>query len=247
MPSDRRFRRLLPLALAGAAFLAPAAARAQFGLPGVPQVVYDPSNFAKNAAQLAEQLNALALQRQQLAQQLRAMRKLTNPPTRSIAATMGQLAEVMAASQAITYALAGADARFATTFPVSRVITDWPAEQRTQAERTVATMRSALAAAGAQAETFGPGMQRVAEMKAALAGAPGHQAALELIGAASIYGAEEMMLLRQALAAQLNVQAVTTAQQVNGEAQRDASTRALLQQMGAPKPRRGTISMRVTP
>ena len=52
----------------------PARAHAQFGLFGS-GIVFDPSNFARNVLHYARRLEQMNLQRQQLQQQIVAMRK----------------------------------------------------------------------------------------------------------------------------------------------------------------------------
>src|SRR5260370_41757287 len=57
--------------------LTPTAARAQFGLFGS-GIVFDPGNFARNVLHYVRRLEQINLQRQQLQQQVAAMRKLRN-------------------------------------------------------------------------------------------------------------------------------------------------------------------------
>jgi hypothetical protein len=75
----------------------------------------------------------------------------------------------------------------------------------------------------------------------------GHEAALELDGTIGMYSAEELTLLRQAVAALTNVQAVYNANQVNGQAQEGATIQAELTAMSAPGPTYAPQSLRVTP
>jgi hypothetical protein len=75
----------------------------------------------------------------------------------------------------------------------------------------------------------------------------GHEQALELQNTAAVYSAEELMLLRQAAMAQTNIQAVYYANQINAEAQRDATVRATLGQLASPQAAPSNVSLRVTP
>jgi hypothetical protein len=54
-------------------------------------------------------------------------------------------------------------------------------------------------------------------------------------------------MLRQAIAGLTNVQAVYYANQVNGEAQRQATFRSRLSAMGSAGPRYSPVSLRITP
>src|SRR5467141_1597766 len=123
------------LALLGC-LLTPTKARAQFGLIGG-GIVFDPSNFARNVLHYARRLQQMALQKQQLQQQLAAMRKLPNPPWRDIRQTVAQLDGLMADGRALSYRLRNLDQQFQATFPVNRTFHNWPSERRTQAARTV--------------------------------------------------------------------------------------------------------------
>ncbi len=217
-------------------------------IPGLgPMIVLDPSNLARNAAQLAQQIQAVQAAKQQLTYQLQALKKLPNPPLRDINATMAALRSVMATGDALVYAAHGVDAQLRTTFPLDKPFTAFPLEQQAQAARTVATMRAAVAAAAAQAGTFAAGQDRVNAMQAAVRGVQWHLGALDLLGSSSFYQAQELLLLRQALAAQTNVQAVQNAYQVNREVQQDASMRALYARMAATPARRAPLSLGVVP
>lgn len=208
-------------------------------------IVFDPSNFARNVLHYARRLEQMDLQRQQLEAQLTAMRKLPNPPWRDISSTVGQLNALMADGRALSYQLANLDQQFRATFPVGDSFRDWPVERRAQAERTVATMGAALAAARAQAQGFSDGLGRISQIKAQVGAVQGHEAALELQNTATVFTAEELMLLRQALMAQTSMQAVYYADRVNTESQQAATIDDRLNGLTAPARRGRPISLRV--
>jgi P-type conjugative transfer protein TrbJ len=210
-------------------------------------VVFDPTAVAKLVSQIESQLKQITMQRTQVEQQLLAMEKLADPPWRNIEDAMRQLDRLMRDGSALAYQLSDLDQQFRTLFPVTRVITDWPTEERTNAERIVSTMRAAVEAAQMQAASFPTGLDRIARMKAAVGSVQGHEAALELENAATVFSAEELMLLRQAVMTQANMQAVYYAQQVNAVAQRDETIRAQLAAAAVPGLRHPEISMRVDP
>jgi len=223
-------------------FLAPhESASAQLGSG----IVFDPTNFARNVLHYARRLEQMDLQRQQLEQQLAAMRKLPNPPWRDISQTVGQLNALMADGRALSYQLANLDQQFRATFPVDQSFRDWPTERRAQAQRTVATMGAVLAGARAQAQVFNDGLGRIAQIKAQVGTVPGHEAALELQNTATVFTAEELMLLRQALMAQTSMQAVYYADRVNTESQQAATIDDRLTGLSAPAHRSQPISLRV--
>jgi P-type conjugative transfer protein TrbJ len=224
-------------------FAAPAA-HAQFGLGGI---VLDPSNLARNVLHYARRLEQIAMQKQQLQQQLVAIRKLPNPPWRDIRQTVAQLDGLMADSRAIGYRLQNLSQQFQATFPVDRVFQNWPSERRAQAERTVATMGAVLAGARAQAQLFNDGLGRLTDMKGRVATVQGQEGALELQNSATVFSAEELMLLRQALMAQSSMQAVYYANRINAEAQQAATIDDRLTALTAPATRSRSVSLRVTP
>jgi P-type conjugative transfer protein TrbJ len=249
MPPRRRWSPTLAI-LVALALHAPAAAHAQLGgvlggviggiLGGGPQIVYDPTAVGKLIAQMA-------VQQSQLNRMVQALEKLPNAPSRDIRAGMQALTTIMARGDALMYALRDADRVFRTTFPVSTPIADWPTEERARAERTVATMRAALGAVSAQAESFAAGLDQLTRMKQALGGVRGHEAAIELLNTASVFTGQELMLLRQAILTQANAQAVYYASEANASAQRDESIRALLAAADQPAPEHALISLRVIP
>jgi P-type conjugative transfer protein TrbJ len=244
-PSKARLLAAGTLALLGSV-LAPAPAHAQFGFLGS-GVVFDPSNFARNVLHYARRLEQMNLQRQQLQQQLIAMRKLRNPNWREINAALGQMDVLMQQGQALAYSLRAIDAEFQRTFPGAQVFRDYPSEERTQTVRTLATMRGALNAANRAAREFPTSVARLEAMKRQLGSVQGHEEALELNGTIDMYSAEELTMLRQAVSALTNVQAVYYADQVNADAQRQATIRSRLAAMSAPGPRYAPVSLRVTP
>ena len=223
-----------------------ASAQAQFGLLGS-GIVFDPSNFARNVLHYVRRLEQMDLQRQQLQQQLAAMQKLSNPNWRQIDATLSQVNALMQQGQSLAYNLSAIDAEFRRTFPGAQVFQDYPAEEKTQAIRTLATMRGTLNAVNRAAQDFPTSVARLQAMKQQFGSVQGHEAALELNGTIGMYSAEELTMLRQAISELTNVQAVYYANQVNAEAQRQATFRARIATMSAPGPGYADVSLRITP
>jgi P-type conjugative transfer protein TrbJ len=226
--------------------LTPSPAPAQFGLLGS-GIVFDPSNFARNVLHYARRLEQMNLQRQQLQQQLTALRKLRAPNWRQITATLTQMDALMQQGQALGYSLRAIDAEFQRTFPGAQAFRNYPREQQTQAVRTLATLRGALNATNRAAQDVPTSVARLDGMKRQFGSIQGHEEALELNGTIGMYSAEELTLLRQAVSALTNVQAVYYAHQVNAQTQEAATVRERLAAMSAPGPRYAPISLRVTP
>lgn len=243
--SPSRTRRTILAMLAAAALAAtPQTAHAQLFGSGI---VFDPTNFARNVLHYARRLEQMNLQRQQLEQQLTAMRKLARPNWREIDGTLAQADDLLRAGQSLAYTLRGVDAEFRRTFPGAQVYADYPDERRAQSVRTLATLRAALNAANRAAQDLPAGVARLRAMKGQLATIRGHEEALELNGTIGVYGAEELTMLRQAVAALTNVETVYYADQVNTAAQRNATVRAKLVAMSAPGQQYPPVTLRVEP
>jgi type IV secretion system protein TrbJ len=224
----------------------PASARAQFGFLGS-GIVFDPSNFARNVLHYARRLEQMRMQGEQLRAEIQALQKLPNPSWREINGALTQMSSLMQQGQALAYSLRTIDAEFRRTFPGVQAFRDYPREAGTQSQRTLATLRGALNAANRAAQEFPGSVLRLQAMKRQLGSIRGHEEALELNGTIGMYAAEELTLLRQAISALTNVQAVYDADQVNAAAQETATVRARLASMSAPGPRYAPYPLRVTP
>lgn len=197
----------------------PHTAHAQLPIPGMPQVVYDPSAVAKLVTQLSRQMQQITVARGQLQAQLDNMRKLTNPPWRQINATMAQVDLLAQQGRSLAYSLRNIDSQFQQTFPGWRLSGTMATDMRTQNERTLATLRGALNATATTAQQFPIATANIDAMKNRMAAITSAQQAAELNGSIGIQSAEELALLRQQLAAQGNAQLVALADRINHELQ----------------------------
>lgn len=126
---------------------------------------------------------------------------------------------------ALGYSRADLAAVFDATFSGEGVPADVQVYLETQGERLLESYSALLAAVGAQMEQFEDAYRTLQDFKyQAIAEADNQQKALQLQAAVEIYKAEEMMLLRQALALQTNAQALIGAYRTD----RDAVRRAIL-------------------
>jgi len=92
-----------------------------------------------------------------------------------------------------------------------------------------------------------PGRTGVSRMQERNAGLLGHLQAMELQNTALVYSAEELMLLRQQLMAQTNLQAAYYARELASRAQEDTTLRALVDVLATPVPTGTRVSLRVGP
>lgn len=215
--------------------LSPSTASAQLGIPGVAQVVYDPTAVGKLITQLTRQAQQLAVARAHLQAQLDDMRKLASPNLRAINTAMAAIDGLTRQGQAISYSLANVDMQFGATFAGYATYPSLRTTTRTQNERTLATLRGVLNAANASAQQFPVSSATLNAMKGQLRAITSAQQAAELNGSIGIVTAEEITLLRQQLAAQANAHAVTLANQVNRDLQ-GAAAAAAFESAGAATP-----------
>lgn len=244
-----------------AALVTPATAHAQIGglitgvvgglLGGGPDIVFDPTNFAKNAATAATVVQQLGALRDQYQLQLDNLRKLSNPPQRDIAATLRAIDLLTAASGAISYRSTGLGAVITQTFPGAVYGPSIVADQATQTARTLATLRAAMTATGAVGPATDDGQAALAQMTAAVRQIRTPQQAAELTAVAGIYAAQQATLAAQQQAVQATAQqaylawqvqreaqgaAAAAAWQANGAAPRSARPRLTIEQIGSLRP-----------
>lgn len=197
-------------------------AHAQLPLPG-PMPVIDAGAIARLASQLRQQLRQIQIAQQQLQFQIQNMRKLANPSWRTIASTLSQIDALTQQGIAIWYSLQTVDAEFRKTFPGWALSRTMPRDMRTQQERTLATLRSAIDMASITSQQLAVANARLQAMKGQIGSITSAQQAAELTGAIGIHTAEEITLLRQQLAAQGNAQTIALANQVNRDTQAAAA------------------------
>ena len=209
--------------------------------------VYDPANYVENALQYAHQLVQIKYQLEQIQYQLQALVKLRGAPWRNVATPLTTIASEMGGSRSLGYASPNVTTTFQALFPAVRPVQDWPTEETTRAQTSVNVLQAALASTAQQQSAVVPGADAIDRMKQLNGTVQGHEEALELQNTAAIYSAEELMLLREAAMAQTNIQAVFYANQMNAEAQRDVTARAVLAQLATTPSVPPDISLRVSP
>lgn len=202
--------------------------------------VYDPANYAENVLHYVHQL-------MQIQYQLQALEKLPQTAWRNVTSPLTAATQVMATARSLGYAARNVPATFEQTFAPGRVIREWPTEEASQAQSTVNVMQQAVSATADGQATVTPGLAAIARMKALNDASDGHEQALELGNTASIYTAEELMLLRQTAMTQTNIQAVYYANEMAAQAQRDASIRAGLTALAAPSAPQAPESLSAAP
>jgi P-type conjugative transfer protein TrbJ len=209
--------------------------------------VYDPANYAENVLHYVNQLTQIKNQLDQVKYQLRALAKLPSAPWRSVSQSLANIGGLMSVPRSLGYAAPGVGTTFRGYYPVTPPVGDWPTEQRAQSKAAVDVFGAAINATAQQQTTVAAGRASIQRMKQLNGAVNGHEQVLELENAATVFTAEELMLLRQAVMAQTNIQAVYFADRINEEAQRDAAARAVLAQLAVAQTASPNQSLRITP
>lgn len=209
--------------------------------------VEDPWNLAYNVRHYVEQLYQVRMQVQQLEAQLEAMRHLPAFPARDAREPLQAVSSVMGQAGTLGYAASNIGETFRHYFTPTQVVGNWVTSQTAQWQATLDLMRRAMLSTNAQQATLAPGMTAVTRMQELNAGLLGHQQAMELQNTALVYSAEELMLLRQQLMAQTNLQATYYARELASRAQEDTTLRALVDVLATPVPTGTRVSLRIGP
>lgn len=216
-PQDARkplARFLLPLAaLALVSSLTATEAKAQWA-------VIDPAHIAKTVWNGRKIVDQIRNQAEQIRNEIDMLRKLPNPPWRTIRAKMDELDEVMRAGEALAYSMDGLLDEFGVTFPGFQAYADWSVERRRQFDRTLQTFANTMMSLQEHGRHFQVSQDELDGIKDRLGSTEGQTGAIELGNTIEAFTAEELVLIRQLLATQANAQAVQAAYQINQEAQR---------------------------
>lgn len=216
-------RALVGAALAVGAALTPSAAHAQFSIPGLPQIVYDPAAVTQLINQVRNSIQMLQSAQRQYQYHVDNLRRLGTLNFRTVNGTLTSIDQVMRTGDAIAYSAATVVDDFDRTFPGAQLSGTMQADMLRQNARTLATIRQTMAAGQATAGQFATSAAALTAMKAQVRTVESFQQANQLNAAVGIHAAEEMTLLRQQLVASANAQHVYMAQQVNRSLQAAAA------------------------
>ena len=205
------------------------------GMPGGPggMIVHDPLHLLEtvfNGKQIVDQLKKQA---EQIANEVKMLKKLPTPPWRRIEARLRELDAVVRRGGAIAYSMDGLLAYLRERFPGYRAYVDWRAETEGQYGAALDTYAGVLESLQAQGRHSRDALRELERVKGAMSAAEGQTAAVEVGNAIGAFAAEELVMLRQLMAAAANAQAVQAAYEVNREAQRLALQEEHLRRLAA--------------
>jgi P-type conjugative transfer protein TrbJ len=190
--------------------------------------VFDPTNYAENVLHVVKAVEQIKLAEQ-------ALQKLRSPEWRDISSVVS----TVTASQSPGTDLSR---RFSSVFPGAVATRDFPADDRARSRSTLSTLAGVLDAARASSSTVAPGAAQLDRFQPQVAASQGHEESLELANTVHVYTAQELTLLRQAVAAQTSAEAVYYAHQVNAQAESDENARALWSSMATGTAHRPLVS-----
>lgn len=188
--------------------------------------VIDPAHIAKTIWNGKKLVDQITNQKRQIEHEIAMLKKLPNPPWRAITAKMVELDEVMRAGEALAYSMDNLLGEFGVTFPGFQNYANWSVEKRRQFDRQLDTYANVMMSLQKQGQHVQESQEELQHIKDAIGESQGQTSAIELGNTIGTFTAEELMLIRQLLAAQANAQAVHNAYQVNREAQEMAARQA---------------------
>src|SRR5277367_2728339 len=201
-------------------------ARAQFGGG---QIVFDPSVYARQLAQLQQETAAV----QNLASQLQYMIKNTTgggagvwQSNQNLLANLGGL---ISQQEGFSYTFQGLSQQFQQLYPGYQV-TSTPGAQSPQAMTTTTlnTLNGALASAQTQAQNFQAEQATLQQLETKNQTAIGNLQAVQVSNELAMAQVQQIQMLRQLVMAQMNSQNVVAAQQINTQQQQEMNAMAFV-------------------
>ena len=205
-------------------------------------VYYQYIHYAARLLEIKQKYDMIFNQARQIQYQLQALKKLENPHWRDVGNLLVYLNDLMREGEVLAYSLDNIVELFRETFPGWQESRDWPTQYRAQMVRTLNTMERALRTANQQSRGFSP--KDLGVIKAQLAESRGTEQTLEILATIEAYTAEELLLVRQSLAASNNIASVYYASEVNARAQAAVTFNAASQRLSiasGPPPERFTF------
>src|ERR1700693_1510162 len=211
--------------------VAPLPAGAQFGGG---QIVFDPSVYARQLAQLQQETAAV----RNLASQLQYMIKNTTgggagvwQSNQNLLANLGGL---ISEQEGLSYTFQGLTQQFQQLYPGYNV-TSTPGALITQAsvDTTLNTLNGALQSAQSQAQNFQGEQAALQTLEVKNQAAVGNLQAVQVSNEIALAQVQQIQMLRQLVMAEMTSQNTAAANQLNSQAQSELAAQALL---SAPAP-----------
>jgi P-type conjugative transfer protein TrbJ len=185
-------------------------------------------HYVQFATQIYQHYTQIANQIRQIEYQLQALKKLEHPNWREVADLIAYLDLLMKQGEALAYSLGDINQRFLDTFPGWQEWQSWPLQYRNQTVRALETMRTGLNTVAEQAHHDIADQIFLSRIQSQMDSIHGTQEALELNATLQAFTAQELSVIKQSLATGNNMASVYYAEQLNRDAQANASLAAAL-------------------
>jgi type IV secretion system protein TrbJ len=225
----KRFTAFLSILIAGGCMVFATPAHAIFG---VGDVVFDPTMFASQLQQLAQETATV----QNLAQQLQYVVKNTTGGSAGVVSSnsglLTNLGDIIGQQEGLSYTVQGLTSQFQQYYPGYSVssFADIQSPMAT-GQTTLNTLNGTLASVQAQAQNFRLEEASLGTLELRNQTAIGNLQAVQVSNELAMAQVQQIQMLRQLVMAQTNAQNVTAASQVSDQQQQRLEAMALI---GAP-------------
>jgi P-type conjugative transfer protein TrbJ len=195
---------------------------------GVGDVVFDPTMYASQLQQLAQETATV----QNLAQQLQYVIKNTTGGWSSNAGLLNNLGDIINQQEGLSYTIQGLSTQFQQYY-AGYAVSSLAGIQSPMAtgQTTLNTLNGTLVSAQAQAQNFGLEQAALGNLELKNQTAVGNLQAVQVSNELALAQVQQMQMLRQLVMAQTNSQNVVAAQQINAQQQSEMNAMAFF---GAP-------------
>jgi type IV secretion system protein TrbJ len=222
----KRFTALLSILVAIGCIVITTPAHAIFG---VGDVVFDPTMFASQLQQLAQETATV----QNLAQQLQYVIKNTTGGGAGVISSnsglLTNLGDIIGQQEGLSYTVQGLTSQFQQYYP-GYAVSSLAGIQSPMAtgETTLNTLDGTLASVQAQAQNFRLEQASLGTLELRNQTAIGNLQAVQVSNELAMAQVQQIQMLRQLLMAQINSQNVVAAQQINTEQQQEMNAMAFV-------------------
>lgn len=174
--------------------------------------------YAQAAYSIAQRLQALYNQYQQIEYQLRALKKLDFHSWRDVGPLYNQLNSILVQAGSLTYAMQDLEDQFYSAFPGAIRYTNFPLEEFTRFTKILDTYRLNLLSLHQLHEDQAGSLQVLGIIQKQVDSAEGHEQVLEAQAALQSWQASQLATIGSTLESLANVQTVASSYAVNKDA-----------------------------
>ena len=200
-----------------------------YAIFGVGDVVFDPTMFASQLQQLAQETATV----QNLAQQLQYVIKNTTGGSAGVwtsnAGLLNNLGDIISQQEGLSYTIQGLSTQFQQYY-AGYAVTSLAGIQSPLAsgETTLNTLNGTLSSVQAQAQNFGLEQAALGNLELKNQTAVGNLQAVQVSNELALAQVQQMQMLRQLVMAQTNAQNVVAAQQISQQQQSEMNAMAFV-------------------